>query len=152
MKMLKTLKKLKFWHRKKKKKKPYLPPPPPPPPPPPLPSPHCCCSCPSAPPLPPWYDTEQAYDAAAAAAPVPGFVYSTPQQEIVSEARPSYPTLPVTSTSSYQQYMVPNPVYGIPAVPAPTKEKSAGLFGCAVEIGRYLFRCFCPCFQVREAC
>ncbi|RVX05852.1 hypothetical protein CK203_023833 [Vitis vinifera] len=149
MKMLKTLKKLKFWHRKKKKKKPYLPPPPPPPPP--LPSPYCCCSRPSAPPLPPWYDAEQAYDAAAAA-PVPGFVYSTPQQEIVSEARPSYPTLPVTSTSSYQQYMVPNPVYGIPAVPAPTKEKSAGLFGCAFEIGRYLFRCFCPCFRVREAC
>lgn len=147
MKMLKTIKKLKFWHRKKKKKKQsYLPPPP-------LHSNYCCgCSCPSAPPLPAWYDTEQAFEVVTA--PVSGFAYSTQQQDIVSEAAPSYPTLPVNNTSSYQQYMVPNPVYGIPALPPPppTKEKSAGIFGCAVEIGRYLFRCFFPCFRVRQVC
>ncbi|XAR56254.1 hypothetical protein NMG60_11036661 [Bertholletia excelsa] len=63
MKVVKTLKKLKFWSRKKKKKKTqlitdqYYPLPPPP----------CYCSYswvpvqPSAPPLPPWFESKQTH-------------------------------------------------------------------------------------------
>jgi hypothetical protein len=161
MKMMKAVKKLKFWSRKKRKKKTqdpyYLPPPPC----------HCYHSCystqPSAPPLPPWLDLEQTHDQAIPAPvvqPVPDLSYPNQArvpniQEIVTETSPiMYPTLPdaAVSTPSYQQYMAPNPVYGIPVVGGETarRERRAGFFGCVVNFGIHLFRCFCPCLSIRE--
>ncbi|KAF4403612.1 hypothetical protein G4B88_002465 [Cannabis sativa] len=168
--MIKAMKKLKIWSKKKRKKKAlhslpcYLPPPsrlPPPPPPPPLQAPiqNWCCSCscscsqskaePSAPPLPSsWY-----YDS-----PVEAH-----HESIVATGIVEYPTSSAdagedgdccdvvedqsSSSSSYQQYMVPNPVYGIPVVVA-ERERSGGVFGCVVNFGRHLFRCFFPCYRI----
>jgi hypothetical protein len=156
MKMMKAVNKLKFWSRKKRKKKtqePYYPPPPPC---------HCCHSCystqPSAPPLPPWLDLEQTHQAIPAPVlqPFPDLSYPNqtrvPIHEIVSETSPiMYPTLPATaSTPSYQQYMAPNPVYGIPVGQTARRERTAGIFGCVINFGIHLFRCFCPCFHIRE--
>jgi hypothetical protein len=162
MKMMKTVKKLKFWSRKKRKKKthePYYPPPPLPPPPC-----HCCHSCystqPSAPPLPPWLDFEQIHQAIPAPAlqPDPDLFYPNQTrvhtQEIVSETTPliMHPALPAATASdtSYQQYMAPKPVYGIPVGETGRRERRAGFFGCVVNFGLHLFRCFCPCFRIRE--
>uniref|UniRef100_A0A5B7BTH8 Uncharacterized protein n=1 Tax=Davidia involucrata TaxID=16924 RepID=A0A5B7BTH8_DAVIN len=160
MKMIKAVKKLKFWSRKKKKKNhliEHFPPPPPPPPPRYF---HFHCSCPqfqpSAPPLPSWLEYEQTHDSifAAEVSPVSGTASSSeaqfPPQEIVPELSSLYdPTLPVST--SYQQYMVPDPVYGMPVVSAVKRERAVGFFGCIVNIGAHLIRCFCPCFRVRDA-
>ncbi|XP_057976389.1 uncharacterized protein LOC131163713 [Malania oleifera] len=160
-----TVKKLKFWSRKKKKKKTpfehshnlYLHPPP---------THHCCCcSCssslqPSAPPIPVWLDAQQTPEPAVfAAADRPGssgFLADssrahlvTSSQDYVSEISPLCPTLPITN-SSYQQYLVPNPAYGVPIVPAARAERAAGLFRRAASFGYHLIRCFCPCFRIRE--
>lgn len=173
MKMLKAVKKLKFWSRKKRKKKtqeqePYYPYPPRPC--------HCCqySSCysstqPSAPPLPPWLEpeheqtTQHHHAIPAAAAPLvhqpSQFQFQLPpQEEIVLETTTTplyHPTVPVPAAtesnySSYQQYMVPNPVYGMPVVQTPRRERRAGFFGCLVSFGIQLIRCFCPCFHIRE--
>ncbi|EXB80400.1 hypothetical protein L484_010969 [Morus notabilis] len=150
------MKRLKIWSRKKRKKKaynylPYYPPPPPPsrpPPPPPLPqiNHHSCCSCsraePSAPPLPQslWITSEEeAILAAQVVQPAaPEFDYAAmPDDEI--------------SNSSYQQYMVPDPVYGIPVSTRNAKtERSGGLFGCVLDFGIHLIRCFIPCYLIKE--
>ena len=154
--MIKAVKKLKFWSRKKRKKKthqPYYHPLPPPPPN------HCCCSRysstqPSAPPLPPsWFDSDTNHETPLAPGfPEPSYPSQTQQiyQEIITETSQIYPTLPERS-SSYQQYMVPNPVYGIPvAQTAARRERSAGVFGCVVDFGIHLMRCFFPCYRIRE--
>ncbi|CAK9140433.1 unnamed protein product [Ilex paraguariensis] len=153
MKMMKTMKKLKFWSRKKKKKKTHLitdyPPPPC----------HCHCLChpiqPSAPPLPSWLDYELTHDTIFT--PEAGSVSSLAglsqvdfaPQDIVHEVNPVNPTLSYCNTS-YQQYMVPNPVYGVPVVSEVRRERSGGIFGCVFDIGVHLIRCFCPCFRIRE--
>ncbi|OMO95513.1 hypothetical protein CCACVL1_05385 [Corchorus capsularis] len=164
MKMFKAVKKLKFWSRKKRKRKSLEPPPSYP-----VSSPyyqyhHCYYSYsslqPSAPPLPPWLQEELTQDA------VP-----PPDQadEPLSEQEVSYPSLvqfptednsdvvSETESQSYQQYMVPNPVYGVPVVVQQQKqeaisrrERSTGFFGCVIEFGVSLFRCFCPCFRIRD--
>ncbi|KAA8545415.1 hypothetical protein F0562_020199 [Nyssa sinensis] len=156
MKMIKAVKKLKFWSRKKKKKNHFIehPHPPQPPPPPPCYF-HCHCSCPpfqpSAPPLPSWLDYENTHDSISAAevGPVSGDQAQFHSQEIVPDLTSLYPTLPVST--SYQQYMVPDPVYGMPVAPAIKRERAGGFFGCIINIGVNLIRCFCPCFRVREA-
>lgn len=146
------MKRLKFWSKKKRKRKayhplPYYPPPPPPPsrpapaPPPPLLPPiihHWCSSCsraePSAPPLPPsWYAPDEGGDALLAAEP----------------AEPAAPEFDV----SYQQYLVENPVYGIPVstqIAEPKTERSGGLFGCVLNFGMHFVRCFFPCYSIKE--
>ncbi|PON68569.1 homeobox protein, partial [Trema orientale] len=134
--MIEAMKKLKLWPRKKREKKThhpllYYPPPPtrpPPPPPPPTPPPlppshHWCCSCskagPSAPPL------TSADDC----------LFVAGVQPAASDF--DYPALADDeSSSSYQQYMVPNPVYGIPvSVPmqAAQRERCGGVFGCVIN-------------------
>ncbi|EEF34540.1 uncharacterized protein LOC8262569 [Ricinus communis] len=160
--MIKAAKKLrKLWPRKKKRKKTYqepyyfLPPP----------SCHCCCSYstpvqPSAPPLPPWLESAQTHEAISSTEvqqlPEEGYQsqFQFPSQEIVVETDTNaiYPTLPNTDTPlTYQQYAVPNPVYGVPVVEqTPRRERSAGFFGCFVKFGANLIRCFCPCFHIRE--
>lgn len=149
--MKKLVKKLKFWSKRKKRKKSqetYIT----------VPvshqTCHCCCSCsstqPSAPPLPPWYDLQQNQDPVSGSGihPVPEMVYPNegvqfPNQEISADTAPMYP-------SSYQQYTVPNPVYGLPVMSAPRRERSEGAFGCVVNSGAHLIRCFCPCFRIRK--
>ncbi|KDP42509.1 hypothetical protein JCGZ_00306 [Jatropha curcas] len=160
--MIKAVKKLKkFWPRKKRRKRtyhqePYYQPPPPPY--------HCCCSHstapvqPSAPPLPPWLDfdqtTQENISAPGAHHLPPDLVYQSqsqfPSQEIVVETNPICPTLPVETPLTYQQYIVPNPVYGVPVVGTPRKERSAGFFGCIISFGVNLVRCLFPCFLIRE--
>ncbi|XP_008218648.2 PREDICTED: uncharacterized protein LOC103318957 [Prunus mume] len=173
-KMIKAVKKLKFWSRKKRKKKthhhqPYYPPPPPTRPAPLPPGPrHHCCSCssstystqPSAPPLPPWLDAEYTHEAlfAPLVQPAPEFGYQADprQQEPTMKTNAGSGTTSIYPTSSsYQQYMVPDPVYGVPVAQttrATTTERSAaaGVFGCVVDFGIRFFRCFCPCFHIRE--
>ncbi|KAL7237898.1 hypothetical protein ACSBR2_004073 [Camellia fascicularis] len=161
MKFAKAMKKLKFWSRKNKKKKKttthitnhHHPPPPLPPP---------CHHChswlpapvqPSAPPLPPWFEYDQTHNSFSASA-IGSSQTEFTQQEIVPELNSMYSTSTVVpvgnGNTSYQQYMVPNPVYGVPVVPAARKEKATGFFGCVFNIGRHLIRCFCPCFHIRE--
>ncbi|KAJ4717620.1 Homeobox protein [Melia azedarach] len=172
MKIIKSMKKLKFWSRKKRKKKPNFDPYTtyphhPPPPLPPTYHYHHCYSCsssstqPSAPPLPPWLEYQQTLDAVFAAEsvhPGPDLVHPAEPQfsfpEIVVETASVNPTmLPVSDNSSisYQQYMVPNPVYGLPVVQTTRRERLSGFFGIVFKFGSSLFRCFCPCFHIREA-
>lgn len=157
--MIKAVKKLKkLWPKKKRRKKThqephYLPPPPCP----------CCCSYsspvqPSAPPLPPWLVPDQTNETVTA----PGVQQYFPEvsyqsriqfqsQEIIVETNPICPTLPIETTPlTYQQYTVPNPVYGVPVVETPRRESSGGFFGCIISYGVDLIRCFCPCFRIRE--
>lgn len=171
MKVMKAMKKLKFWSRKKKKKKAfYIDRPPPPPPPPPC---HCQYQYynpyePSAPPLPAsssssWFDYDhETQDTIYANSDFISFTSSSqsPAQDPkfarhdfnpVPELSPQDPIMPAASTTSYQQYMVPNPVYGVPAsVPQVRRERKGGAFGCMFAFGVHLFRCFFPCFHIRE--
>lgn len=177
MKIIKAVKKLKFWSRKKKtKKKPFLTEQQP------SSSSYSESSChyyhhhhchyypvePSAPPLPSWLDytrtqettisgtdhfasttTTAAHSAMAGSSrvpfttedeSVPGLVPSSQEEEINGK------------NSSYQQYMVENPVYVVPALPPQvTSERNVGAFGCVFSIGAHLLRCFFPCFHIREA-
>lgn len=161
MKLIKAMKKLKFWSTKNKNKKyknhyykahyhfqpPYHPPAPPPPPPP-LPLAGAPCPChfcqqpvePSAPPLPPWLESQ----------------LSTTHEDISGPNRANPFSDPSSgSGSSYQQYLVENPVYEEPLLVPMTKKgatrSSRGLFGCGVNVGSFLIRCFCPCFHISDA-
>lgn len=161
MKVIKNMKKLKFWSRKKKKKKisfvensPA--------------NAHCCCHNhqfqPSAPPLPPYYEQiqEASYAASLNYHTFSGhpsnssndfrYAFTSEENDVDPEIKPLLPTLPVTSTSSsYQQYMLPNPVYGMPVVPTTTRERSFGVFGCVFNVGKHLIRVAFPCFRIKEA-
>lgn len=147
-KILKALKKLKFWSSKKKKKgkagdshyHPSIC--------------HHYCSCPllqpSAPPLPSWLDESRVNEPIAAngVGPVPRSPYPgqvrLPSERADPEISPLYPTLPV-SNSSYQQYMDPNPVYVVALLPNVRRENGGGVFRCVASVGAHLIRCLCPC-------
>ncbi|MFS7919270.1 hypothetical protein Hanom_Chr03g00210771 [Helianthus anomalus] len=144
MKVMKHLKSLKFWSKKKKKKRittihHHSPPP-------------CCCSPafqPSAPPLPSWLDYEQqTYTQHLLTADVK--FSALPKEHDISNANPSSSSGDVESGGSYQQYMVENPVYGAPVLQSTETERSAGAVGCVFNIGAHLFRCFFPCFRIRD--
>ncbi|PIA37064.1 hypothetical protein AQUCO_03100076v1 [Aquilegia coerulea] len=154
--MFRSLKQLKIWSRRKKKKKnnnnvfhnSYLPAHPtcPAPLPPPLPLTHSCsCSAfqPSAPPLPSWLNFEQNNIDHSAFRVFPA---STLDYESVSEITPLCPPSINSTTTSYQQYMVSSPVYGVPMMPTMHTGKSGGILGCVFGVGADLIRCFCPCF------
>ncbi|KAI4296147.1 hypothetical protein L6164_036129 [Bauhinia variegata] len=161
--VIKAVKKFKFWSRKRKRRRthePYYPPPPPtrPPPPPPY---HCCCTFssiqPSAPPLPSWLEAEQSYgtfwepsDHRMPEKTFPIQTHAPLQQEIVMDTSAACVAPPLGNSSSYQQYMVPEPVYGVPVTQTATRERSSGVFGCAFSFGAHLFRCLFPCFHIRE--
>ncbi|XP_049402385.1 uncharacterized protein LOC125866126 [Solanum stenotomum] len=159
MKLTKAMKKLKFWSKKKKKKRVPLLERPPSPPPPILP---CYYHCPynypvqpSAPPLPPWFEYVQPYDDS---------IYTTEQvsgstsdnsnqpngstisQHIDNVGEINQPKPTLSDHSLPQQYMVQNQVYGIPV----RTERAGGAFGCVINFGAHLFRCFFPCFHIRE--
>ncbi|XP_023736061.1 uncharacterized protein LOC111883967 [Lactuca sativa] len=164
MKVMKTLKTLKFWSRKKKKKKitnlHHQSPPP-------------CCCChhpvqPSAPPLPTWIDyEEQTYNqhlleyevnfSEFSGLPVSYQAHIDPQEDSIGNVPPEPVNPPLSSESSgggigcsYQQYLVENPVNGVPVLQSRKTERSAGGVGCVFNIGAHLFRCFFPCFRIRD--
>ncbi|CAN4108205.1 unnamed protein product [Withania somnifera] len=155
MRLTKAMKKLNFWSKKKKKKRttPLLEQPPL------LPSyyhwPYCPIQ-PSAPPLPPWFEYEQQqpqdysiFTPESTPANLSQTHGSTTMDSIsheeLNQAKPtqSEHTMP-------QQYMVPNQVYGIPVITEARTERAGGAFGCVINFGAHLFRCFFPCFQIRE--
>ncbi|KAH7834270.1 hypothetical protein Vadar_014438 [Vaccinium darrowii] len=157
MKLPKAIKKLKLWSRKRKKYKYYItdhPPPSRPPPPPPPPTFNYWHSWvpvqPSAPPLPPWFEFDHEQDQNPHFGPDSGIASSSQAEFSTQEEIAPDQTSEVSDDTSYQQYMVPNPVYGAPVLPAVRREKAAGVFGCFVSIGRHLISCLFPCFHIRE--
>lgn len=55
------------------------------------------------------------------------------------------------SSDSYQQYMAPNPAYGLPVeAESEGRERPSGFFASVAGFGFDLFRCFFPCFHIRE--
>lgn len=154
MKVMKAMKKLKFWTRKKRKKKTYFlanpPPPSRPPPPPPL---HCSChwQChhhvqPSAPPLPEWLNYEQSHEALLISEVNASFSgsYNSSEAQFVPQQEDNDSEICCEYPTSYQQYTIPNPVYGIPAVHESGKERAGGVFGCVFNILGCIFQCFKP--------
>ncbi|KAK1430022.1 hypothetical protein QVD17_12469 [Tagetes erecta] len=164
---MKIMKTLKFWSKKKKKKNKRIsnihhhhsPPP------------CCCCSHihhhdtrtfqPSAPPLPSWFDyEEQTYNQHLLTSQVKSSEFSGlpvsyeaqfDPQEHDNNPSPATASGDVETGCSYQQYMVENPVYGASILPSRKAERSAGAVGCVVSVGAHLFRCFFPCFHIRDA-
>ncbi|GAA0147319.1 hypothetical protein LIER_07049 [Lithospermum erythrorhizon] len=155
MKIMKAVKKLKFWSRKKNKRqihslkaveaepsRPAL---------------HYHYHYrpvqPSAPPLPSWmdYEDQPEMEIAPEIGVVSGLASLIDSRcellNSVPEANQSHSA--VMECNSYQQYMVPNPVY-VPIVPEVQRERAGRAFACAINIGAYLIRCFFPCFHVRE--
>ncbi|XP_060167555.1 uncharacterized protein LOC132598602 [Lycium barbarum] len=166
MKITKAMKKLKFWSKKKKKKRAPLLEQPPSPPPPLLP---CYYHCPyypiqpSAPPLPPWFEYEQQKQQAAH----DDSVFTTEQgssstsvnlsQTLGTDSQHSnnvgeinQPKQTPLDNTLPQQNMVPNQVYGAPVIGEARTERAGGAFGCVINYGAHLFRCFFPCFHIRE--
>ncbi|KAG6601672.1 hypothetical protein SDJN03_06905, partial [Cucurbita argyrosperma subsp. sororia] len=139
--MLKAAKKkLKFWSRSKKRKKipdpnDFTPPPPPPC--------HCCtCHCssaiqPSAPPLPPWLDDR---------------IFPPPEHPEEAEI-----AAPLVAAPLYQQYMDPDPVYGVPIIVQTdsrrdgSRSRRFAVSGCVGDLGIRIIGCFCPCFRTPKA-
>ncbi|ESQ54906.1 hypothetical protein EUTSA_v10026492mg [Eutrema salsugineum] len=148
------MKKLKFWSRKKRKRKQACP------------SQAHQCSCeyssvlsavepvaeavvvePTAPPFPFWFDEIGSVSAPDTSA----FPWNTQlphnQEETIVETSPLLSQVSdLRIYQSYQQYMVPNPSYGVPIVDAAPAKKSMGMFGCVIEVSLNVIRCFFPCF------
>jgi hypothetical protein len=119
--MIKAVKKLKkLWSRKKKRKmthqyhEPFYHRPP---------SCHCCCSYPttpaqpSAPTMPPWLEPQLTYEAISAhgagVQPLPELAYPIKSKSHHKKSlQKQVPFILPTTLSSYQQYLVPNLVYG----------------------------------------
>ncbi|XP_010433794.1 PREDICTED: uncharacterized protein LOC104717857 [Camelina sativa] len=155
MKVMKAMKRLKFWSRKKRKRKQASPS-----------QPHHCtyeysssvvaavAFEPTAPPLSFWFDeTQDLFPPETSAFPWNDNTQLPHQQEeTIVETKP----LLLSQVSdlriyqSYQQYMVPNPTYGVPIIePEPhdaatAKRSSVGIFGCVIELSSSLVRCFIP--------
>ncbi|PWA68077.1 hypothetical protein CTI12_AA312410 [Artemisia annua] len=175
MKVIKTIKNLKFWSKKKKKKKinnnnvNH--------------NSQTQCSChhnhdgyqsfqPSAPPLPLWLDyEEQTYTQHLLASDLnlnisPRLPISYQAQNLQEDddtSNAAVDTDVVVNTAlasgsgdvdqigcSYQQYMVEKPVYEVPVLRSREVERSAGYVGCVFNVGAHLFRCFFPCFRIRD--
>lgn len=171
MKVIKAMKKLKFWSRKKKtKKKPFFTQQQQPP--------ESSCHyyhhhhChyypvePSAPPLPSWLDYNRTQETISGtdhfASPTTSAMGGSSRAPFTTEdERAPFSSQDSSTlqeeingknTTTYQQYMVENPVYGVPALPPQARgERDAGAFGCVFSFGAHLFRCFFPCFHIREA-
>lgn len=166
MKVIKTLKKLKFWSRKKRKTKLQFtteqPPPrrPAPPPPPPHHTWHNHYQpvSPSAPPLPPWLEFDHESEETLLKSEVNSESTSSANSRIQAQFSPpklinDTPTAKKekspADSSSYQQYMVPNPVYGTPVVLESRKsERANGAFGCVLDIAVHVVRCVFRCYPI----
>ncbi|PIN18714.1 hypothetical protein CDL12_08606 [Handroanthus impetiginosus] len=159
MKVMKAMRKLKFWSRKKRRKCFLSEPPPPPPPLRPAPTPpyyavysHYEPLLPSAPPLPPWleYDHQMPSTSEVNSAPEisensTNKAHFSPPPEIC-DPEVSNP-IEFKSNNGCRNYTVcDNPV-----VPELKKiERDGGAFGCVVSFGAHLVRCVFPCFHIRE--
>lgn len=53
-----------------------------------------------------------------------------------------------TASSSYQQYMIPNPGFGLPL--SKNKAKPDGFFSCALKFGTHFLTCVCPCLSISD--
>ncbi|MQL72216.1 hypothetical protein Taro_004522 [Colocasia esculenta] len=167
--MIRTLKKLKAWSKKRaRKRKRDLPDGPPT-----RFTRHQCCTCcshspappfqPTAPPLPPWLDFEHHPGVIShpVFSPVAGVAFPLPAAEISagwvppagrgSEITPLLCPLPAPGASilSYQQYLVPDPVYGAPVDRLPPAGRAPGLAGCSGGVVAWLRRCIFCCFGKR---
>lgn len=159
--MIRSLKKLKAWSkkritRKRKRVDPLGGVP--------APDPHCCACAshssapqfrPTAPPLPPWLDFQQHCGVVISdpiPAPAPGVVFPVPAPAPAagtgSEITRLWTPPPRTSIPSYQQYIVPDPVYGVPIAPPPPDERAPGPPppGCSGVVEAWLHRCLFCCF------
>ncbi|XP_018445767.1 uncharacterized protein LOC108817544 [Raphanus sativus] len=157
MKVMKAVKKLKFWSRKKKKHKQASS----------SSQPHQC-SCeyssfvsapllepvvavePTAPPLSFWFDETQGLYAPETSSASPWSTqFPQKQEETIFEIKPVSQVSDLRIHQSYQQYMVPNPSIGVPIIveSAPGKRSSVGIFGCVIELSSNVVRCFFPCFS-----
>ncbi|XXG58295.1 hypothetical protein AAC387_Pa04g0640 [Persea americana] len=158
--MIKALRKIKNWSsRKKKRRKSNIFQPPS--------YPHCC-SCgtppplpplqPTAPPLPSWLDFDYQQDEASGS--VPPSTFPTQHQfellspEITSsEITPLYVPQPLPMATSYQQYLAPAPVYGMPVTPSTpvnSTRRGSGFCGWIASVLSRLIRCLCPCIQFHQ--
>ncbi|KAF8117812.1 hypothetical protein N665_0008s0154 [Sinapis alba] len=149
MKVMKAVKKLKFWSRKKKKHKQASS----------SSQPHQC-SCdsssvsapllePTAPPLSFWFDeTQRLYAPETSSASPWNTELPQKQEETIVEIKPLSQVSDLRIHQSYQQYMVPNPSFAVPIIveAAPAKRSSVGIFGCVIELSSNAVRCFFPCF------
>ncbi|KAE8700795.1 hypothetical protein F3Y22_tig00110556pilonHSYRG00770 [Hibiscus syriacus] len=100
---------------------------------------------PSAPPLPPWLQDE--FPTPEKVEPFPEF--SSPAQHPTQDIESDLMFTP--ASPSCQQYMDPNPVYGLPLVQQKVEERyQVGFNGCVTDFSLHLFRCLCPCFHIRE--
>lgn len=170
MKVIKSLKKLKFWSRKKRKIKLQFttekPPPMWPAPPPPLPPYHNWHDhyqqvLPSAPPLPPWlefdHESEETFlkyevNSASTSSDHSRIQAQFSPPELINDTPTAKKEKSPADSSSYQKYLVPNPVYGTSVVPESRKPARAnGAFGCVLDIGFHIVRCVFPCVHIREA-
>uniref|UniRef100_A0A7N0TXR0 Uncharacterized protein n=1 Tax=Kalanchoe fedtschenkoi TaxID=63787 RepID=A0A7N0TXR0_KALFE len=131
---------------------------------------HHCCRCsfsypayaqPSAPPLPSnWVDMEQTHEPTS---PEFGLGYEelsiqeeTANHKEILVKQSSRVDVPGTNiqaadnriSSSYQQYMVPNPVFGLPV--SEKTVRCAKFFGFFFKFGSHLLSCFCPCLRIRD--
>ncbi|KAL7124996.1 hypothetical protein ABFS83_14G086100 [Erythranthe nasuta] len=156
MKVIKAMKKLKFWSRKKKKNK-FLhlsespPPPSRPPPPPPRPYPPIHSQyeplLPSAPPLPPWLEYDLQFQESDAEPSSPN---STNNSHSHSHFSPTQEEIYFDDHETCHQEIW-NPMYDDAIVPKIEKlERGGGAFGCVVGFGVHLVRCVFPCFHIRE--
>ncbi|KAL3635213.1 hypothetical protein CASFOL_019760 [Castilleja foliolosa] len=156
MKMIKAMKKLKFWPRIKKRKKNLLLTKSPPRPPPSRPAPprpyypiHSQYEplLPSAPPLPPWLEYDMQFQETQSITPSD---VDHDDNSIASKPHLSPPRDQETRSREIlcnQEYIV----YEESVVPQLMKlEKGNGAFGCVVGFGAHLVRCVFPCFHVRE--
>ncbi|KAL0834849.1 hypothetical protein Bca101_086738 [Brassica carinata] len=149
MKVMKAVKKLKFWSRKKKKHKQASS----------SSQPHqCYCEYsssavsapllePTAPPLSFWFDeTQRLYAPETSSASPWNTQLPQKQEETIVEIKPSSQVSDLRINQSYQQYMVPNPSVGVPIIAeaAPAKRSSVGIFGCVIELSSNVVRCFFP--------
>ncbi|KAA0054146.1 AUX/IAA protein [Cucumis melo var. makuwa] len=100
-----------------------------------------CCSChcsssshlhhqPSAPPLPPWLNED------------PTFLPPPTQSQF---EHPDRADGMVTNQWSYQQYLVAEPVYGVPII-VKTESRRDQKWKRLIK----LFDCFCPCFGITQ--
>ncbi|KAK6121272.1 hypothetical protein DH2020_044975 [Rehmannia glutinosa] len=168
MKVIKAMKKLKFWSRNKRKRKFPItesqspPPPPPSRPPPPPPQPyypvhsHYEPLLPSAPPLPPWLEYDLQFQEMLSKSDANSTSPSLDSSTNFSPSETNATTEILCSqefqaNTCYQQYTVSNPIFDEPVIPQLEKlEKDAGAFGCVVGFGAHLLRCVFPCFHIRE--
>lgn len=147
MKVMKAIKKLKFWSRKKRKRKQASP------------SQAHQCSCeysspvsaiePTAPPLPLWFDEFQSLCAPETSTiPWNTQLLHGQQEETIVETSPLSHVSDPCIYQSYQQYMVPNPTCGVPnIVDAAATKRSLGIFGGVIELSLNVVHCFFPCFR-----